>query len=249
MKIPIISNTLLNLVYPNQCLCCDSTLADQEGAFPGKGLFCVVCWSKVKRLEGAACPRCAEPFPSQVSLKNSPGHLCSDCRLDLPAFSGAITPYHYEETLSKGVRLLKYQQQTRLVKCFVDLLLDDLRPILFDRVIAIPLHIRRLRSREFNQSLLLAKGIAEYFNRPLLIGTMLRTKETAPQVGLSRKDRKRNVHHAFQIAKPDAIIGQRLLLIDDVYTTGATLREGSKTLIKAGTKNVFVTAPCRMVLH
>ncbi len=135
------------------------------------------------------------------------------------------------------------------MKCFVGLLVDELRPIGFDRVIAIPLHVRRLRSREFNQSLLLAKGIARYFNRPLLIDTLLRTKETLPQVGLTRKDRKKNVHHAFHVVKPDTVGGQRLLLIDDVYTTGATLREGAIALIKSGAKEVVVTTLCRMALH
>ena len=165
------------------------------------------------------------------------------------AFSRAITPYSYETTLAKGILLLKYQQQTRLVACFVDLLLDDLRSISFDRVLAIPLHSRRLRTREFNQSLLLAKGLSRQLHRPLLIDAMRRTKETLPQVGLSLKARTKNVHHAFQVTKPETIMGQRLLLVDDVYTTGATLREGAKVLTKAGAKEIFVTAIARRARH
>ncbi len=249
IKPAAIASRLLNLVYPRSCFYCKTSLQNQPETASWQGFFCASCWSEVKRSEGATCPRCAEPFPSQVTLTHSPQHLCGDCRKSPPAFSRAITPYSYETTLAKGILLLKYQQKTRLVSCFVDLLLDDLRSLAFDQVLAIPLHSRRLQSREFNQSLLLAKGLAEQLNRPLLIDVMRRTKETLPQVGLSLKDRKKNVHRAFQVTKPERVIGQRLLLVDDVYTTGATLREGAKVLTKAGAKEVFVTAIARMALH
>lgn len=244
-----ISSTLFDLVYPEGCLCCDSPLNRQERPNRKNDFFCTPCWSKVRPFEAVVCPRCAEPFSSQAALSHSPGHLCGDCRLNPPAFSRAITPYPYEETLAKGIQLLKYQARTRLVKCLVDLLVDHLRPISFDCVIAIPLHIHRLRSREFNQSLLLAKGIADYFDQPLFIDTLFRTRETLSQVGLSRKERKKNVYRAFELAKPDRVLGQSILLIDDVYTTGATLREGARMLMNAGAREVFVTALCRMALH
>ncbi|MDC4227357.1 MAG: phosphoribosyltransferase family protein [Candidatus Manganitrophus sp.] len=100
----------------------------------------------------------------------------------------------------------------------------------------IPLHPTRLRTREFNQSLLLAQRIARFTQVPLLIDALNRSRDTLPQVGLSRKERAQNVRRAFHLSDPTPIKGKRILLVDDVYTTGATLREGSKILLKGGAR-------------
>jgi ComF family protein len=127
------------------------------------------------------------------------------------------------------------------------LLLGDLERLQVDRVLAIPLHPKRLRSREFNQSLLLAEQLSRLLSLPLLIDVMRRDRETPPQVGLSKRERKKNIRRAFSVTAPRLIQNQRVLLIDDVYTTGATLREGAKSLISAGAKEVVVAAVARMV--
>ncbi len=113
---------------------------------------------------------------------------------------------------------------------------------------AIPLHPARLRSREFNQSLLLARQIGMSLSLPYFIDAMIRTRKTPPQVGLSRKERDENIKGAFEVTQPNKIKEQRILLVDDVYTTGATLKEGAKTLMHAGAKEVFVATIARMVL-
>lgn len=245
-------NTLLDFVYPSACLHCGCSIRSERKASrrPAlwEGLFCSVCWAKVRRLEGVRCPHCAIPFSSQFSLSHSPGHRCGDCREDPPLFSRAITPFLYEETLAKAVQALKYRQQKRVVLCLASLLFDDLDQIKSDLVLAIPLHLFRLRAREFNQSLLIAKEVSRHLRCPLGIDVMQRVRETLPQVGLSKKERRKNIHRAFRVVKPQALVGKRILLIDDVYTTGATLKEGAKTLMKSGAREVIVAAPTRMVL-
>ncbi len=125
-------------------------------------------------------------------------------------------------------------------------MIGDLRGVVVDRVVPIPLHPARLRLREFNQSLLLARAIAKRLGLPYSIDAMARIRETPPQVGLSRKERAANMKGVFAVTRINEIAGARILLVDDVYTTGATLREGAKALMATGAKAVTVVAVARM---
>lgn len=250
---------LLNLIYPGVCLQCGIAIqrtrprrpegwgAGDDSALNTPHDFCPPCWGSIRRLEGPACPVCASPLASEAALSHSPGHRCGDCRENPPAFSFALTPFSYEGALAKAIHSFKYKNHPRLAAPLVHLFIDDLASLQVDTVMAIPLHHTRLREREFNQSLLLAKQVSRLLSIPLRIDAMQRIRETPPQVGLSRKARKKNIHRAFQVRHPEFIQDERILLIDDVYTTGATLREGAKTLIRSGAKNVVVAALARMV--
>ncbi len=243
---------LLDFIYPESCPECTRPIRAGNLKASTSSLqnnfFCADCWGAIRRIEGARCPQCAEPFPAQSALSHSPGHLCGDCRSAPPDFSRAVTPYPYEGAVAKAIQRLKYQQQHKLVQSIADLLFKDLEGLSVDWVMAIPLHPRRLRSREFNQSLLLAKVLAQRLRLPLGIDLIRRIRETPPQVGLSKKERKKNMHRAFSVVAPDTIAGRRILLIDDVFTTGATLREAAKTLKKADAKEIIVATPARMIL-
>src|SRR5581483_7304485 len=105
---------------------------------------------------GPSCPLCAAPFPSEVALAHSPDHHCGECRESPPPFARAIVPFVYEGTLAKAIQSFKYNRQNALAAPLARLLRPDLETVAVDRVMAVPLHPRRLRSREFNQSLLLA---------------------------------------------------------------------------------------------
>ncbi len=249
---PSAYETILGFIYPENCRQCDVRIDLSEARFRKKELkntlFCTDCWEEVIPLSSLACPVCAAPYKSPAALSHSPSHLCGDCREDLPSFSRAITPYPYEGPLAKAIQLLKYKKQTGLAKNLADLLVDKLAQLRIDLVLAIPIHYSKLRRREFNQSLLLANAISKRLKWPLKVDVIFRNRETNPQVSLSKKDRKKNVHRIFSIRHPEFISGRRILLVDDVYTTGATLKEGAKSLIKAGAKEVVVTAPTRMIL-
>jgi ComF family protein len=243
---------LLDLVYPRSCLQCNASVKNDgpkgaDTAFADLSHFCSSCWRTIRRLNGPRCPLCALPFVSGVALLRSPDHHCGDCREDPPAFSRAITPFAYEGTLVKAIQYFKYNKGNVLAGPLAHLLRNDLETLRIDRVMAIPLHPRRLRSREFNQSLLLAEQISRFRALPLLIDAMSRVRETPPQVGLSKRERRENIRRAFSVTRPGSIRDQRILLIDDVYTTGATLREGAATLMRAGAKEVVVAAVARML--
>ena len=114
-------------------------------------------------------------------------------------------------------------------------------------IIPVPLHPARLRTREFNQSLLLADQLGRHLSRPVSTTNLVRTAVTDPQTALSRQARLRNLRHAFTIRRPHDLAGKRILLVDDVFTTGTTLNECAKTLRKAGSGQVFALTLARTV--
>ena len=117
-----------------------------------------------------------------------------------------------------------------------------------DLLLPVPLHEKRLRKREFNQSALIAKQVARHLGVPMVVNSLLRERETRPQVGLNAKERRKNMRNAFSVHKAGLIKGRRVMLIDDVFTTGATARECSKVLKRAGANCVFVITLTHRVL-
>lgn len=242
---------LLNWIYPEKCRQCDAAIyvarpADKS-VLSAAPFFCCDCWGNIEGVGPFCCPLCAFPFQSEVTLSHSSNHVCGDCRAEPPYFTKAVTPYRYEGALAKAIQLFKYEEQVALAKPLAHLLIDELKGIKIDLVTAVPLHPVKLRSRSFNQSLLLAKRVASHFGWPFYVDVMCRTRETMPQVGLSKKARQKNMRGVFCVQGKDRILNKHILLIDDVYTTGATLKEGAKTLMKADAKAVIVAAPVRMI--
>jgi len=142
----------------------------------------------------------------------------------------------------------KYHGKTRLARPLANLFLEGI-PALprLDGIVAVPLHQGRLRDRTYNQSLLLATQIGRALNLDLLHHTLIKTMETPPQTGLTRAARLKNLRNAFSVNHPDRIRGKRLLLIDDVLTTGTTINESSRVLHKHGAQCVYVGTLARMV--
>jgi len=249
-KVKSLLNKLYNLIYPRYCLHCDTPI--------GTVGWCEDCYRKVRRIGGSdhgerTRPIGADEHIPDISDSNTVFIKGNDpCQSTATIGSGQFTPrvvapFYYEGPLATAIQKFKYNKQTYLADFFVELIGDDLASIEVDLVIAIPLHPNRLRSREFNQSLLLARKIADLIACPYLIDALIRTRETRPQVGLSRKEREENVKGAFHVPRPNEVKNQRLLLVDDVYTTGNTLKEGAKALMQAGAKEVVVMTIARMM--
>jgi ComF family protein len=148
------------------------------------------------------------------------------------------------------VRHLKYRQERYLVAALAQLLLDCLaaRPLAVDALVPVPLDARRARWRGFNQSTLLAAEVARALDRPLLDRVLQRQRPTRPQVGLSARERRANVRDAFACTDRTAVAGRRLLLVDDVMTTGATLEACATALDGAGAAAVYGLVVARDVL-
>lgn len=186
------------------------------------------------------------PFKSDAALIKSPEFLCGACRKKLPHFKKATAVGVYEGTLSEAIHLLKYQKKQAMAKHLNTIITDALLQRLTDNdiIIPVPLHKRRLNERGFNQSLLIAHYISNRFSIPLCIDGLQRVRWTRPQIELTRDERLRNVKGAFAVKDKMTFNGKRCILVDDVYTTGATVNECAKALKKAGAKevNVFTIA-------
>jgi ComF family protein len=222
---------LLNIIYPSQCPSCGG-VSDIFSHSP----ICSSCWFQIKRYTGPSCRICAMPFTSEYA------EICMKCLKKAPPFSKVMNYGLYEGSLAEAINQLKFHGLKRLAKPLGRLLLSfDLSGM--DGIVPVPLSIKKLKERGFNQSLLFARVISRDKKIPLLMDILFKKKETPPQTRLSGKERLSNLRNAF-IVKGD-IKGLRLVLVDDVMTTGATVTECSKQLMKAGAKEVVVITLAR----
>jgi len=232
----------LDATLPRRCGICGRGLSAGEGR-----AICSPCWGAIPRIEGARCALCGVPFGSAAATSESPTHRCGPCRESPPLYTQAVSAGVYTGVLADAIRRCKYHRQPHLVAVLGELLEPVVRAFpSVNAVIAVPLHVRRLRQREFNQSLRIAAWVARRLDRPLWPDMLRRTRWTAPQTTLDRTQRRSNVRRAFAVRNPDAVAGCRLLLVDDVYTTGATVNECTRALRAAGATDVYVVTVARM---
>jgi ComF family protein len=210
--------------------------------------FCAECWRGLPRLSRPWCPRCGWPFASPVVLLHSPSHLCAACREREPPFDRARSAAAYDGVAASAIHAMKYQRRRLLARPLGALLLpllDELGPV--DGVVPVPLHSARLREREFNQAAALGQVVCRATGWPLWWNLIERTRPTRAQVGLDAAERRRNVRRAFQVRSAEAVEGRRLLLIDDVMTTGSTVHECARVLKRAGADSVQVVTVARQL--
>ncbi len=214
--------------------------------------MCGRCWDKTLQLQICApwCPSCGLPFQG---FDPGPAHLCSDCIADPPPFSGARSFGYYEGELSQVIQEFKFHGRRKLAVLLGPLVASAVTSTWardhIDLLCPIPLHPKRKRERGFNQSELLARSVSGILGLPMEVGVLRRSRHTPPQVGLTDPERLRNVRGAFLCARPDLAAGKRVLLIDDVMTTGATLRSATKTLLAGGALRVAAVTVARAVPH
>lgn len=231
------------LLLPMDCTTCEESLTDDPVPF-----FCRRCWSLIRPLRGPSCPRCHRPFASPSALSHSPTHECHDCRTRHPHYSQVWAPYAYCSPLQDAVALFKYRGKVALADALGALLITALPGRLdVDMLMPIPLHPNRLRQREFNQSLLLADRVGHASGRPVSARNLIRAVDTDPQISLPRAARLQNLRKAFVVRAPHDVDGARILLVDDVFTTGTTANECARVLLQAGAKQVMVLALARSV--
>ena len=176
------------------------------------------------------------PFSSEY------GKVCGRCLKKAPPFSMAINYGLYDGVLAEAINQLKFHGLKRLSKPLGRLFHSMDMPVI-DGIVPVPLNVKSLRERGFNQSLLIARVVSRMTKIPLLMDVLIKKKETPPQIGLSATERLSNLKDAFEVRRD--IRGLRILLVDDVMTTGATVTECSKQLIKADAEDVIVLTLAR----
>jgi len=233
---------IADIIFPPRCIACGELL-ERHDPLP----FCPPCMAGIHFIGSPLCPRCGTPFPAA----EGEDHLCGGCLITERPYAVARSVGRYEETLLMAIHRFKYRGKTgigdllsRIMADFADKTWDM---TVFERILPVPLHRRRLRERGFNQAVILARGLSKRFNIPLDFTALRRDLFTPPQVGLDRKQRLANVRGAFTVAHPERIVGRRLLLVDDVYTTGSTLTECARVLIRAKAEAVAILTLARAV--
>lgn len=226
---------IADILFPPECAVCGAILTGS-----GNDLFCSGCLSMFNLISPPLCTACGAPF----AYTGGTNHLCEDCIVSRPSFSMARAVGKYDAALLDAIHLFKYHGKISagkaLGKMMAQTRYDSLAIENYSTIMPVPLHARRLRERGFNQSLILAKQISDIFSLPLDFLTLRRKTRTEAQVSLSRKERASNVRGAFEVTDIKAVENKRILLIDDVYTTGSTVKECSKTLMKNGAAEVAV---------
>jgi ComF family protein len=242
-KVPGLIRHVVRFFLPADCAACGTPLTSDPVP-----LFCTTCWNSIIPLRLARCSQCDRPLPSPVALTYSPTHRCHHCLVRPPAYEKAWTLYPYLPPLQDAICLFKYRGKVSMAKPLGRLMIEGLPASLnADLVIPVPLHPTRLREREFNQSLLLADQVAAHIHLPLSFTNLVRTAQSEPQSTLSRKERMRNLRRAFAVRHPELVAQKRILLIDDVFTTGTTVNECAKVLRKAGAEAVLVLTVARTI--
>ena len=234
---------ILHFLFPSQCDTCNALLSDGDPP-----LFCRRCWETIRPITDPTCSVCGIPNPSAAYTSNDAENECHSCRKHPPSFETATAIFRYAGVLANALQRMKYRSRTSLTGPLTCLMCEHLpRLNEVDAVLAVPLHITRLRKREFNQSLSLATPIARQLGVPLIVDNLVRTRQTPPQTTLEWKERHANVRNAFFVRRPEELEKMSLLLVDDVLTTGSTVNECARTLRNAGAKSIHVLTLARTV--
>lgn len=224
---------MLDVIYPPVCLLCGSV---SEGPHPH---CCPECTSGFHLIGSSCCPVCGLPFP----VPDEP-HLCLGCMKKTQPFNWCRGLYLFSGSLAEAVSALKYRRKMSLANVLVSAMLQALPKETMrglDAIVPVPLSTSHLLRRGFNQAVVLASPLAESFDLPLY-PLALKRKGAMPQVGLGLADREKNVRGAFTEGRDlKRVSGKRVLLFDDVYTTGATVRECCRALKRAGAEPSVLT--------
>lgn len=229
----------MHAVLPPTCLACRKPAS-------GGGL-CAACWQEAGFIERPYCERLGTPFAyDSGGTLISPGAFA-----DPPAFDRARAVMRFSDVARDLVHLLKYGDRLDLVQPFSRWMTRAGGEILqeCDALIPVPLHWTRLFQRRFNQSAALAQAIARQKNIAVIDDVLLRVRATPPQVGLAREERAKNVHGAFSVEKAARakVKAKRIVLVDDVLTTGATANACARVLRRAGAARIDVLTLARVV--
>jgi len=229
---------LASLFYPALCSVCSAPVEASEH-------LCGPCSCKAPRIKAPFCARCSEPFPGAITDDFS----CANCSHRELHFEAAVAAFRSRGVVRKIVHEFKYGRQLHLRQPVADWLLETLDdPRLhgrrFDAVVPVPLHPARKRERGFNQAELLAELLSARAGVPLR-NVLERIRYTTTQTAFDRTERMENLHNAFRLRKNRDVRGLRVLLIDDVLTTGSTLSECARVLKVAGAISVHAATAAR----
>jgi ComF family protein len=237
---------LLHLAFPTPCHVCRRPLDLSR-----RSALCGDCWDALERMPPAGCDRCGWPFPAPGAARGADRPLCQRCRETRDAFAVARAALRYRDggVARAAILLCKHDGRLGVLRHLSTLLAQEAPADLmlrgWDAVVPVPLHWRRRWRRGFNQADILARAVGRRHGLPVERRCLARVRATPPQHG-DAAARRRNVRGAFAVRRAERIAGRRLLLVDDVFTTGATANACAAALLDAGATAVGVLTLARV---
>ena len=269
-------NIFLDAIFPPKCLICSrlfkvsterygieqlaNTVTEITDPFAESyrlltSFCCPDCMSAFAAISSPKCTCCGIPFKSRAGQD----HLCGDCITRPKKFRMARAALAFDQQLMAVIHRFKYAAKTQLARPLGGLMLSifmrQWEGEKVDLILPVPLHFQKFRSRGFNQSYLLIHSWKAIANKmhvalsdiPIHKDVLIRSKATVPQTGLGRRQRFKNVKGVFSLRFPEKIYGKNLLVVDDVYTTGATVNECARILLKFGAERVDALTLARAI--
>jgi competence protein ComFC len=233
-------NTGLALLYPEVCQVCKD-----EPATPREGFVGRQCWSQVRFIRPPFCDRCGLPYEGDITTT----FVCTNCNDLKLYFSSARSAVVARTVVLEVIHQFKYSRALWFENFLADLLVREAAPVLrgqnWDYLVPVPLHSLKEREREFNQSALLARHLGRAANIPCHEKVLWRALPTATQTHLNRDRRAANMKNAFAVRPGADLANRRIVLVDDVFTTGATTNDCARALREAGVAEVCVWTVAR----
>ena len=247
--IRVVAGDILDTVFPGDCRVCGGPLSFVIGSGP----LCSGCVGAIRPQRGGLCACCGEALgmeSERFHAQGSEGVKCAECRLAAPAFTRAVAYGVYEDELREMIHLLKYEGVRSVVSALGRRLAETIAGLgLSDAlVVAVPLFPAKQRARGYNQSVLLADAAVKRLRPSGLVvahDVLRRVRDTESQFALTPRMRRKNLRGAFAVSDPAHVAGREVLLVDDIYTTGATARECARVLMAAGAAKVWVATLAR----
>lgn len=232
-KIKPVANRLLDIIYPPRCIMCMGNVHEN-------GNICATCWGDVNFISDPQCELCGFPFDFDTQIEL----ICAGCMKEKPRFAKARAVFLYDDASRKMITSFKYNDRTEnrtayarwMARVGADMLKDA------DILVPVPIHFGKLFLRKYNQAGILAQELVKISGGRCILNALIRKRYTKTQAGFNRNLRFKNIKGAFAVNQKhlSKLQNKKILLIDDVITTGATAEECTKILLKAGVAKVEV---------
>jgi len=228
---------ILDYIYPPRCISCSELMQENGG-------FCAACWSQLNFITKPYCRICCFEFSFDPGEGND---ICLKCNTTPPSYNIARSVLRFDENSKKLIHDLKYHDSTFVASNFAKIIVNMHKEIISDAnfIIPVPMHKWKRLFRLYNQSQILATNLAKEAGMKMLPDILMKVKYTKSQTGLSKKQRQENLKGSIAVVKKDVIKGKKIILVDDVMTTGSTVDLCAAKLRKAGAKEIVVICVAR----
>ncbi|MGN1206041.1 MAG: ComF family protein [Eubacterium sp.] len=226
---------LAALIFPHKCAACGRTMPADRSE-----MLCEMCDRALHPITEPRCKRCSKPLDDLTQ------ELCEDCGRREYVVSSGKALYRYDERMQQVIRQFKYEGCFTIGNYFAERMAQEFGDWILrgrmDMILPVPVHKKRLRFRGFNQAAVMAITLGECLNIPVLPDVLVRTEDTKPQKTLDMHKRIANLQKGFAVTR--SLEGKRILLVDDIYTTGATLEACGNVLKRAGAEEIRFVSLC-----